>query len=198
MGKKPTPLLYISLALGIVFILLGLVLLIVFFAEPEELVFSRSALGLLVFGAVFIYVSIAVNHRAFFLYVGLNLCFFGMLALVLTFNIFRLSLGQIWPLGMVFCGISLIPAGYYRFRRLQTVYIFPSFVLILLGIFFGLFSFDILSVSFSSFVSVWWPTVFIILGIVLIGIFQYQRNNRFSFPYMTGDETDDDETGEES
>lgn len=188
MKKNNTPLLYISLAVGILFILMGLVLLLLISANPDEIVFSRTALVLLIAGASFLFFSLAFSHRAYHFYIGLNLSFWGILSIALALGLFNLTLDKIWPVGMIFCGVSLIPAGYYGYHRLRTAYIFPSVLIIILGILFSLFSFDIIPVSLARLAAQWWPVFLILLGCVLIGIFQFQRTNKNTFPYMPDDE----------
>ncbi len=200
MKKKSAPLLYISLAFGILFVLMGLVLLLIFSADSEQVVFSRSSVLFLLSGAFFLFMSLAITRRAFYLSLGLNLCFVGISSLIFSFNLFGLTLKQFWPVYMIFFGISLIPSGYYGFRRLRTVYLFPSVLLIILGGIFCLFSFDIISLSFSKFFSRWWPVFLILVGVVLITVFLYQRQNKTSFPYLSDDDyydDDDEETGDE-
>ena len=198
MNKKSALLLYISLACGILFILLGIALLLVSNAKHPVIQIPLLTILLLAAGAVSLFFSIAINQRAFFLYLGLNLCFFGMLSLSLAFNVFDLTFYKIWPFGMIFCGASLVPSGYFRYRKMRPAYIFPSVVLILLGLLFCLFSFDILKVSFSKFVACWWPAGIIILGTVLVTVFVIQKKNQTSFPYINDDELDEyDSSGEE-
>ena len=193
MNKKSALLLYISLACGILFILMGIVLLLISYAKPEEISFSVSSIMLLSLGAIFLFLCLAVNHRAFFLYLGLNLSFWGILSFVLTFELFNLTFYKIWPLGMIYCGITLIPCGYFRFRKCHTAYIFPAIVLTLLGILFALFSFDVITESFSEIVSLWWPIGLIVLGSVLIAVFNIQKRHQASFPFIKeeDDELDD-------
>ncbi len=198
MNKKSALLLYISLACGILFILLGIVLLLLSNAKSSDVQIPLLTFLLLTTGAVSLFFSIAITQRAFFLYLGLNMCFFGLLSLSLAFNVFDLTFYKIWPLGMIFGGVSLVPSGYFRYRKMHTAYIFPSVVLILLGLLFCLFSFDILKVSFSRFVACWWPAALIILGTVLVAVFIIQKKNQTSFPYIREDELDEyDGAGEE-
>ena len=199
MNKKSALLLYVSLACGILFILMGIILLLVSYAKPENVQFSLYSILLLVFGSVSLFICLAINHRSFFLYLGLNLCFWGILSLILSFGLFDLTFYKIWPIGMIFCGLTLVPCGYFSFRKCKKSYIFPAIVLISFGLLFSLFSFDVITESFSKIVSLWWPLALIALGTFLIAVFVIQKKNRDSFPFIDEEEESDDyeESGEE-
>ncbi|MCR5061920.1 MAG: hypothetical protein K6A89_01410 [Treponema sp.] len=188
MNKKTTLLLHISLAFGIVFILSGIVLLLASYASPENVSFSISSIVLLALGAVSLFLSLAITRRTFFLYLGLNLCFGGILSIILSFSLFNLTFHKIWPIGMIFSGVTLFPCGYFSFHKCKKSYIFPSVVLTLLGLLFSLFSFDVITESFSKIVTLWWPIALIVLGSVLITVFVIQKKNQASFPFINDDE----------
>ena len=144
---------------------------------------SLSALG-----AVSLFLSLAITRRTFFLYLGLNLCFGGILSIILSFSLFNLTFHKIWPIGMIFSGVTLFPCGYFSFHKCKKSYIFPSVVLTLLGLLFSLFSFDVITESFSKIVTLWWPIALILLGSVLITVFVIQKKNQASFPFINDDE----------
>ena len=191
MKKLSAPFLYILLALGIFCILAGSVLLVIVSSRAACTVLFGWPVVMLIIGGFLLYVSLAFTHSAYQLFLGMNFCFSSLLLLVLQSGLLTVTLGALWPVCVIFCGISLIPSGYFRYHRFRTVYLFPSFLLVFLGLFFCLFSFHIIHISLRRFITVWWPAVLIVIGGTLVGIFQYQKNCRDVFPYMTDDSVND-------
>jgi FtsH-binding integral membrane protein len=100
---------------------------------------------------------------------------------------------QTWPVMVIAAGISLVPAGLYKLRRMKSIYLFPAISLIVLGIFFSLFSFHILKVSLSTFIHQWWPLFFVIIGVILVVLYFIQQIRRKDFPYMDDDSLMEDD-----
>ena len=96
----------------------------------------------------------------------------------------------------VIFGISLMPAGIYNFKRLRSIYLFPAITMILLGVFFMLFSLDIVKMSFAEFFINWWPLLLLIAGVLLVGIFFVQQILKKDFPYMEDDSLEDGDENE--
>jgi hypothetical protein len=193
MKKFSAPVLYIILAIGILCILAGLVLPVVFFSDIPTVSLYRCPIIMLFLGGLLLYLSLAFTHRAHQLFLGMNLCFSGFLILVFRAGLVTVSFRELWPVCVIFCGLTLVPSGYFRYRTIRTMYLFPAILLIFLGLFFCLFSFHIIRMPLREFISIWWPVVLIFIGGLLIGTFQYQRNFSSVFPYMTDNSGTDTE-----
>jgi len=183
MKKFSASVLYIILAAGILCILAGLILpVVVFSAQPVSL-FNRWP-ALLLLGGILVYIALAFSHHAYQLFLGMNFCFLGFLMFVIKADFMTVSFRAVWPLCVIFSGLSLVPSGYFRYRTMRTVYLFPAVILVFLGMFFCLFSFHIIRMPLRKFIAIWWPAALICVGTILIGIFLYQKNCKASFPYL--------------
>ncbi|MBQ6779889.1 MAG: hypothetical protein IJP62_01515 [Treponema sp.] len=190
MKRFTVPILNILLAIGIVCIFAGFFLLIHPFAGLQD-VAPFTNICLILFGALCFYFALVKYRHAPLFFFGLYLCLASCLFLLVTSGILPVGLSQLWPCGVVLCGICLFFTGLFRHRKILSAYLFPSLLLIILGGFFLLFSLDIISISFRTFVARWWPVFLIIIGLFLVGLFLYQQNPQFYFPYEP--EADDSE-----
>jgi len=87
---------------------------------------------------------------------------------------------RIWPIFMLISGISLIPYGFKKKRAFRAKIFVPSIAIILLSLFFLPFSLKLMTIKFLTFTTIWWPVLFIIMGLVLVSVFirkQYGKNN---------------------
>ncbi len=96
---------------------------------------------------------------------GLFFILVGCIALIA--GIFRWRFVALWPLLMTSAGLAWLIAGLRFFRRMKLSFVVPSMTFIFLGLFFCLFSFKIVGVSFGRFIVSWWPSFLIAGGVVL-------------------------------
>ena len=109
-----------------------------------------------------LWLCIVRGRSAVFLGTGVGL---GLSGFVLLATAFGQGISHTWPLIMVSIGVGLFAYGARRYRGMRISFVVPSFVIVILGFFFSLFSFHIVTVSLAVFVSIWWPVLFIIGGI---------------------------------
>ncbi len=164
-GKAPVNML---LAAGLVFIILGLVLLGIFVSKMHIRQFILRPIVVLLLGSVVLYWGITRRKKAWTVFAGLSCIMCGALVMLHDSGVLAYSLYELWPSIVIICGVSLFPAGYYHCKRFHPVYAVPAAVLCFMGLFFLLFSLDIINESFSAVVAAWWPLLFVFGGIVLI------------------------------
>lgn len=87
------------------------------------------------------------------------------------------SIKQLWPSLAIICGVTFLAAGLTVHRKLVLSNVIFSLYLILMGVFFLLFSLDIITIPFSTFASRWWPLLLIAFGLLLIVVFVYKMNS---------------------
>ena len=176
------------LAFGLSCILFGIYFLVYFSAKGSTgiNIFLRF-MCLSGFGMVILFSSIVFFKNYLLVFIGMNLVFFGILALVIDTNVLGLTLNELWPLLVVSCGLSLFPSGLYRTKRIKSVYLFPGIALFVLGLSFLPFSLRIIGLSFKKFASISLPIIVILLGLILVVVFFYQQSHKKDFPYMTDD-----------
>lgn len=176
------------LAVGMSCILLGIYFLVAFHSAAET-----GAAVLLRFmclagvGMLLLFLSLVLVKSFLLVYVGLQLVFFGILALVIDSHIVRAGLKELWPVLVVSSGVSLLPAGLYRAKRIKSIYLFPGIVLVFLGLFLLPFSLHVTRISLKKLFLTFYPLAFILMGLSLVVVFFYQQTHRKDFPYMTDD-----------
>ena len=196
MKKFTVPILNVLLAVGVVCVFMGFFLLIHPFAGVGN-VAPFVNICLILVGALCFYVSLVTYRHAPLFFFGLYLCLAASLYLFVTSGILSVSWTQLWPCGVVLCGICLFLTGLFRHRKVRSAYLFPGVLLVLLGAVFLLCSFDIITISFREFVVRSWPFFLIGVGAFLIGLFLYQHTPGNHFPYEAdADITDDGVIGE--
>lgn len=122
------------------------------------------------------------NRSATWFFLGFMLLLSGLFLLILKAAAPRVGMSRLWPFFMVFVGLSILPAGYFRSRRAKAAYIIPSACFILLGCFFLLFSLGVVSLSLRAFMFRLWPFFFILAGAVVLGLY---IGNRIHFGKTT-------------
>lgn len=155
--------------------------------------FIKINIGDLLFilaGAVILFIAIVTGENSHKFFLGLYICLAGALHVLLACGIIPHGMKEWWPFFVVLCGISLFLTGLARHRKIKSTYLFPSIIILVIGLIFLLFSLDIIKISFASFVAAWWPLLLILLGTALVVLFLYQKSSFGSFPYMTEDTKD--------
>jgi len=121
----------------------------------------------LIFGYFSLYVAVLEKRRARFYFSGSFMVLIGLLLLLIDYGILELNLQSLWPVLVLFSGISLVPAGINRYHRAHPVYLVPAITFIALGIVFFLFTTDVITVPLRSF-AVWWLPIALL---PVIGVF---------------------------
>ena len=135
-----------------------------------------------------LYLIILKNLRKKFLFVSLLIL---LCAIILQLIILvPLPVRKVWPLFVLASGLSVLPAGYLRYKRLHPVYFVPGTAFLILGTLFSIFSFGQNSVSFRSFLAVWWPAFIMAAGIFLYMIYIVNKSH---FKHKHQNELDHDE-----
>ncbi len=176
----------IMLALGLLLVLIG-IFIKVGMSVQENSIFAWRPVLLLFSGVVCLFFAFAFMRSGFVAYLGLFLFLSGIIVLLIEFQILPFSYAEMWPSFLIASGLALFPAGLYRLKRLRTIYLFPAISMIVLGMFFQLFSTHIIPISFKEFVTRWWPFFLIGIGIALVVIFVVQQINAKDFPYLEDD-----------
>jgi hypothetical protein len=178
------------LGVGITSVIAGLLLFVAAFAQVG-LGYSTivPTVFIISFGVV-LYKAFTRRLRSWGVFLGLYGFLVSLLFLLAGTNILSYRFIEFWPLLVFLCGVCLIAAGFYGRRRLAISYMIPAMLLIVLGIFFLLFSTDIIQITLSSFVGKWLPVGLIFAGITLVVLFFF-RSAIVRQVNMFYDDTDD-------
>lgn len=130
-------------------------------------------MGIAAVGSVILYLGATRSLASVWLFFGTAFVLSAILLIIRGFLEWPLS--WYWPLFMIVLGLSSLALGWRRHRRPRAVYMVPAFSFVVLGVFFSLFSFDVIRFSFRRFFAEWWPVFLIAAGLVLLVLYFYNR-----------------------
>ena len=185
----------ILLALGLIFIIVGIILTACNYSSVESANLKPSVITILA-GAMFLFLGMGIIQSSFVIFCGLMIFLIGIPMLLNALEIVHISVLRMLPYSMICAGTSLFLTGVYKFRKVKASFFFPSVLLIVLGVFLLLFALGILRFSLATFVSRWLPLLILVVGVGLVAVFYVQRIMKKDFPYF--DEEKDDVLDEES
>lgn len=175
--KKGIKFFRILLAIGFLFVLIGINFMIFSPTKKVEGFISILFFILIVLSAGIIYLSI-LTKKSLLLYLGLNLFVYSICVSIIKCHDFDVTILKVWPIMMISFGLTLIPCEYLKLKKIKTIYIVPAIVLSVIGIVFMLFSFQVIQIPLAKFFSIFWPVLMIVAGLILIVYYFY--NSRTS------------------
>lgn len=132
-----------------------------------------------------------LRKRSLLIALGFMFVFNGIFFSLSNIGFLGMTVRKFWPVVVINTGLSFFAADFFIYRRLRSVFFFPSVFLFILGIIFLLFSTDVFHVSFRKFISVFWPIVLVVFGVILIATYGVKRKTGEEFPYMQDDSAED-------
>ncbi len=126
---------------------------------------------LLVFAGLFLLYRVYFkNGREENVFAGIFLILAGAFLVALNAGVFDSDFRHLWPLFMLFAGVSLFFFGLKKRGAAKIRMVIPSISIILLSLVFLIFSLNLVGMSFRRFVVLWWPAIFIVAGATLIAV----------------------------
>ena len=185
----------INILLCIAFLLFFVVFFTTIFQSDKQ-----HAMVLDVFPVFLLIVGITVailtvyTKSAYQLFIGGFLAFSGLLSILIMGNIISGNLKQWWPIYAVASGIILFFAGFYKYRKIDFGYVIPAVVFEILGLWLLLFSFNIITIPFKTFILCFGPLLLVMLCILLFVFFLWQKKyGKFSSSDADIKQFEDDE-----
>ena len=158
------------LVFGITLVLVGVVLLL----RTAGLVPEAGVVWVvvpLVVGVLLLYLAFAHNGPEGYVFVGMILTLVGVVLLLLNTVMSSVELFRIWPLFMTITGASLAVYANTKVQPARITLQIPSVAIILLSGVFLLFSLEVVERDFRRVVAMWWPTILIVFGAVLLWVY---------------------------
>lgn len=173
-------LLGILLSIGLCFFCLNSIFFYINSPSKElALIIFFSFIIQILLGIVIIICSLKLSRKAYQLFIGFTLCGWGILNLLITYKL-PYDDKYWWPLYLILASIFIFIAGRIKYKKIKFGYAVPSSTLFLMGIWFALFSFKIVPISFKTVVWFLGPSFICLLGILLVLIFLVQqRHDKF-------------------
>lgn len=122
-------------------------------------------------------------------FLGFFFCFSSVLLLLTQWNLVPFSLEQLWPLFLILISLSMVMVSLLCKRKFELQYLIPAGMICVLGIFFTLFSFDIIPTPLNVTISAFWPLLLVLGGLLLIAIY-FRKRKQYQ---NTGEDSTDNE-----
>ncbi len=154
------------LIIGALFTVVGGVLLLWSFGYLERILAAWPLLPL-IGGLSLLYLRFFRDGSDHYVFFGTSLALSGILFLLVTTAV-PASLSRVWPLFMTIVGLSLFAYGMRKHGTVRVTFTIPGVAILVLSIVFLPFSLELIGTEFASFVSTWWPALFVAIGIGLV------------------------------
>lgn len=145
--------------------------------NPSSFIFSICLYFQLIFGVYAILWSAKTSHKAYQLFLGLIFSFWSLTTLV-SYYFFPHIISISWPIYGVESGISLFISGFYKYRKLKFGFFFPSICLIVICLWYFLFTFQIIKLPFLKVAKITTPIFFLLIALCLTLFFIFQKNHK--------------------
>lgn len=185
---KETMLLNVLIVLDIVFFALcSFVLIINSTKRFIEVLFLISIILQVLLGMCIFFLSIFVTRKAYHLYMGSLFVGWGFFTVIFTYSP-EIGFTQGWPIFGIVTGVLYLFSGFYKYKKIKFGYLIPSMTLILMSVWYSMFSFKIIKKSFLSLAGTLGPVFMLLIALSLVILFlAQQKHKELVFP--------DDETG---
>lgn len=118
-----------------------------------------------------------VTKKFFHLFMGLLYLSWSLIYLI-TYTFFSFMFKEIWPLLGVSAGLLWFIAGKWKYKVLKFGYLIPSVALFGMGLWYSLFSFGLIKLSFKTVASTLGPLFMLLIAIFLIVFFFLQQKHK--------------------
>ena len=177
MGNKTTKVMNVFISLGFVFFV---AICIVAFLK-EDLLSTNAVIATLlllqiIFGAIVINTSILYTKKAYQLFLGMHIGGWGILLYLMHF-VLPFTMYQMWPVFLICSGFYLIVAGLIKYKSFKFGFGIPAITLICMGLWYSLFSFKIIKLSFSIVSTVIGPFFMLFVAVMLVLFFFAQKKH---------------------
>lgn len=129
-------------------------------------------------GLFAVYVALKVTKKGYQVFSSLLFLLLGLYQFLLMNEVIPFSLKETWPIIGVISSLCLLVSGVYRYRKMKILYIVPSFILLLMSLWYSLFSFKVIKQPFSFVVLSLGPAFVIITVAMLIIFYFLQKKHR--------------------
>jgi hypothetical protein len=131
----------------------------------------------LLISLVIIIMDLISQKKAVPLYIGLLLLFWGILDIIVYASP-DYGISQFWPLFVILAGILLIVSGCYKYKKLKFGFVIPAVTLVGMGVWYMLFSFKIIKISFVTVAAILGPAFMLLVAVLLILLFLAQQKHK--------------------
>lgn len=171
-------LLNILLSITLIFFVIALVILLNEpSVQPTSVLYMVCLYAQLIVGAFAIYWSLSKTKKAYHLFCGMLFFSISVLTLLIRWCL-PYNLNVWWPVFGILSGVELIITGAYKYRKLKFGYLFPACCLIVVDLWYMLFTFQIIKVPFTKVTKVTVPSFFGVVAMFFILMFILQQRHK--------------------
>ena len=175
--SKLTKSLYFMIALGILILAACFVVAVI---NPISRKIDILNLVILIFqgllGIVIIIIGKKITHKFFHMFIGLAF-FLCSLVLIMMVLVLPFTIKELWPVYGVIAGISLFISGFLKYKSVKFGYLIPAVTLVGMGIWYLMFSLQLMPLSFSMVVYTLGPAFLIMIAVLLVAYFFVQQKH---------------------
>lgn len=128
-------------------------------------------------GLSVVIISRKITKKFFHLFVGLLYLFWSILSLFMEL-VFPYTIKEFWPLFGIITGLLWFIAGCMKYGRLKFGFVIPSVTLLGMGLWYSLFSFEIVKLSFKSVACTLGPVFMVSIAVFLVLFFLAQQRHK--------------------
>lgn len=127
----------------------------------------------------FIMQFLAIRHTKsiYHIFSGALVFICGLISLLLQF-FEDLKFSQVWPLYAFFCGLILMECSWFRHKKIRAEYGIPSLILMIMSLYYLLFSLKIIKVSLSLISFFVAPVLIIGITLLLMVFYFLQKKHK--------------------
>ncbi len=145
--------------------------------QSFDLFITSMVIAQLLISLVIIIMDLISQKKAVPLYIGLLLLFWGILDIIVYASP-DYGISQFWPLFVILAGILLIVSGCYKYKKLKFGFVIPAVTLVGMGVWYMLFSFKIIKISFVTVAAILGPAFMLLVAVLLILLFLAQQKHK--------------------
>lgn len=136
-----------------------------------------SILLQILIGISVIIISHKITHKYFELFMGLIFIIWSVISFS-TEVLLPVTVKEIWPFYGISAGIIMIIVGLMRYNGFKLGYAIPSITLIVMGLWYFLFSMNIIKMSFRFLAAILGPAFMVFIAVSLILFFFLQQRHK--------------------
>lgn len=126
---------------------------------------------MILIGLLLLYITFFKDGPDFYIIPGVIISLAGIFILLKERLLTESTIGMIWPIFMIMTGVAFFPYASRKRGTRRLSFIISGITVIILAISFLPFSFGLTQRSFAGFVAIWWPVLFIIMGVILLAVY---------------------------
>lgn len=178
MDEKSSKLLNILISCGIALFAIGCVFYSLSMKKNAiDILFVVLVCFQLIIGSIICTLAAIRTQKALHMFIGAILVFGGTLTLLIR-HVLPFTISQWWPVYGIIAGVMLFGSGLFKYHKIKFGYCMPAVTLFLMGIWYALFSFNVIKVSFVSIAATVGPVFMLLIAVVLVVYFLLQQRHK--------------------